>query len=75
MATRDQEKSKAAIERLEKETGNVAHFLLLDLADLDSVKESAKEFKRHVLFVAAMIRIFNPNVIVQQGARVTRALQ
>lgn len=49
VATRDRTKSQAAIEKLEKETGKLGYYLPLDLADLDSVRTSADEFKRHVV--------------------------
>ncbi|KAA1473087.1 NAD-P-binding protein [Dentipellis sp. KUC8613] len=55
IATRSEEKSKAAIEQLKAETGKEALFLKLDLADLPSVKKAAEEFlskesELHVLF-------------------------
>ncbi|KAF8988889.1 NAD(P)-binding protein [Cyathus striatus] len=46
MASRDENKAKAAIEIVEKETGSRPLFLKLDLADLISVKEAAQEFLR-----------------------------
>lgn len=46
MAARSEEKANAAIRELIQDTGkNDIHFLHLDLADLDSVKASAAEFK------------------------------
>jgi retinol dehydrogenase 12 len=48
IATRNKEKSLAAIEELKKETGNEALFLPLDLANLSSVKACAEEFLRYV---------------------------
>ncbi|KAI0809193.1 NAD(P)-binding protein [Irpex lacteus] len=55
IATRNKEKSLAAIEELSKATGKEALFLPLDLADLKNVKAAAEEFlskekKLHVLF-------------------------
>ncbi|KAF8531486.1 NAD(P)-binding protein [Gautieria morchelliformis] len=55
VATRDRKKSEVAIDKLQNETGKLAYFLPLDLADLESVKASADEFKSketelHVLF-------------------------
>ncbi|KAH9859054.1 NAD-P-binding protein [Lenzites betulinus] len=47
IATRSQEKSERAIEALRAETGKTAHFLKLDLSDLDSVKKAVEEFKQH----------------------------
>jgi retinol dehydrogenase-12 len=46
VAARDKVKTQTAIERLQKETGKLGQFLQLDLADLDSVRASAEEFKR-----------------------------
>ncbi|KAJ7779818.1 NAD(P)-binding protein [Mycena metata] len=55
IAARSAEKSKAAIDDLKAQTGKQAEFLLLDLADLTSVKRAAAEFAQkesrlHVLF-------------------------
>ena len=55
IATRNEQKSKAAIEELKALTKNEAIFLKLDLSDLVSVKQAAQEFlsketKLHVLF-------------------------
>jgi len=55
VAARDKVKSQTALERLRKETGKEGQFLQLDLADLDSIRMSAEEFKSqenelHVLF-------------------------
>ena len=46
IATRNKEKSLAAIEELRKDHGKEAYFLPLDLSDLKSVKSSAEEFLR-----------------------------
>ena len=43
LAARSRTKAEAAIKELEDETGQAAHFLLLDLADLSSVKTAAVE--------------------------------
>jgi hypothetical protein len=51
VATRNRTKSEVAIEKLQDETGKLAYFLPLDLADLESVKASADEFMRHVLLL------------------------
>ncbi|KAF8991688.1 NAD-P-binding protein [Cyathus striatus] len=45
-ASRDENKAKAAIDVVEKETGSRPLFLKIDLADLNSVKEAAQEFLR-----------------------------
>ncbi|OCB88245.1 NAD(P)-binding protein [Sanghuangporus baumii] len=47
MASRNKEKADAAITELEKETGNEALFLELDLADLNSVKRAVEQFRRN----------------------------
>ena len=45
IATRSEEKSHAAIEELQRETGKESIFFLkLDLADLVSIKAAAEEF-------------------------------
>ena len=49
MACRDEEKAKGVIQELHRETGKAALFLSLDLANLESVKTAAQEFKRFVL--------------------------
>ncbi|KAH6910202.1 hypothetical protein BKA70DRAFT_1272448 [Coprinopsis sp. MPI-PUGE-AT-0042] len=46
IACRDETKARTAIDELEKETGRRALSLKLDLADLASVEECAKEFLR-----------------------------
>lgn len=46
LAARSRSKAEQAIKDLETQTGKIAHFLQLDLADLDAVKRSAEEFKR-----------------------------
>jgi retinol dehydrogenase-12 len=43
VAGRSKEKTEAAIAALKQETGNEAHFLQLDLADLASVRRAAAE--------------------------------
>ncbi|KAJ7927986.1 hypothetical protein B0H13DRAFT_2229089 [Mycena leptocephala] len=55
IAGRSEEKGKAAIEDLKSQTGKEAELLLLDLADLHSIKRAATEFTEketqlHVLF-------------------------
>ncbi|KAJ7459941.1 hypothetical protein FB451DRAFT_1505964 [Mycena latifolia] len=55
IAARSAEKAKAAIKDLKSETGKEAEFLLVDLADLHSIKRAAQEFtdketELHVLF-------------------------
>ncbi|KAJ6585086.1 NAD-P-binding protein [Mycena capillaripes] len=55
IAARSEEKAKAAIKDLQTQTGKEAEFLLLDLADLHSIKRAAEEFTQketqlHVLF-------------------------
>ncbi|KAJ7149332.1 NAD-P-binding protein, partial [Mycena haematopus] len=55
LAARSPEKAKEAIADLKSQTGKEAIFLLLDLADLQSVKRAAEEFAQketqlHVLF-------------------------
>ncbi|KAJ7819388.1 hypothetical protein B0H14DRAFT_1357179 [Mycena olivaceomarginata] len=55
IAARSEEKAKAAINDLKSETGKEAHLLLVDLADLPSIKRAAAEFTQketqlHVLF-------------------------
>ncbi len=56
MASRNETKASVAIEELRRETGNLAIFLRLDLADLRSVKAAATEFMRRVssLFVSVV---------------------
>jgi NAD(P)-dependent dehydrogenase (short-subunit alcohol dehydrogenase family) len=44
--SRDPTKSAEAINILKSETGQDAHFIQLDLADLASVKRAADEFKK-----------------------------
>ncbi|KAI0344005.1 NAD(P)-binding protein [Trametopsis cervina] len=72
IATRNKEKSLAAIEDLKKETGNEAIFLPLDLADLKNVKASAEEFlskesKLHVLFNNAAVMACPNEQLTAQG--------
>ncbi|KAK7061205.1 NAD P-binding protein [Favolaschia claudopus] len=55
VAARSEEKAKAAITDLKSETGKEAQLLLVDLADLHSIKRAAAEFTQkeshlHVLF-------------------------
>ncbi|KAI0754739.1 NAD(P)-binding protein [Daedaleopsis nitida] len=62
LAARSQERAKAAIESLKKETGNEAIFLEIDLASLASIKRSAEEFlskeqELHALFNNAGVMI------------------
>lgn len=53
VAARSEEKARAAIEDLIKDTGKKdnVHYLHLDLADLPSVKASAEEFKAYVNYL------------------------
>ena len=44
IATRNEDRAKAAIEDLKQTTGNEAIFLKLDLSSLKSVKTAADEF-------------------------------
>lgn len=44
MASRSEQKARAAIQELKDETGKEALFLQLDLADLTSVKRAAQDF-------------------------------
>ena len=48
LAARSPEKGRAALERLQHETGKEAHFLNLDLADIQSIRKSVVQFKRCV---------------------------
>ena len=48
-AGRNKEKNEAAIQQLKAETGPEGIFLELDLADLNSVKKAAEEFRRYAL--------------------------
>ncbi|KAI0310797.1 NAD(P)-binding protein [Amylostereum chailletii] len=72
IATRNKEKSVAAIDDLKKETGKEAIYLSLDLADLSSVKRAAQEFlskedKLHVLFNNAAVMACPIDPLTQQG--------
>ncbi|KAI0700475.1 NAD-P-binding protein [Cytidiella melzeri] len=72
IATRNKEKTLAAIEDLKKQTGNEAIFLPLDLSDLKSVKACAEEFLRkekelHVLFNNAGVMRCPINELTAQG--------
>jgi len=44
IAARNAERVKQTIEELKAATGKEAHFLLLDLTDLESVKAAAKQY-------------------------------
>lgn len=46
MASRSEQKARAAIQELKDATGKEALFLQLDLADLTNVKRSAQAFLR-----------------------------
>ena len=46
IACRDVTKGKAAVEDLKECTGRQAHFLKLNLANLQSIKAAAEEFMR-----------------------------
>ena len=48
LATRNEDRAKAAIEDLKRTTGKLAVFLKLDLSSLRSVKAAAEEFLRWV---------------------------
>ncbi|PFH54116.1 hypothetical protein AMATHDRAFT_73111 [Amanita thiersii Skay4041] len=55
LAARNAEKAERAILDLKQQTGNEAHFLKCDLADLNSIKTAVKEFtskenELHILF-------------------------
>ncbi|KAF7793902.1 hypothetical protein EIP86_005024 [Pleurotus ostreatoroseus] len=72
MAARSQHKAEEAIKGLKEETGKEARFLQLDLADLDSVKRSAEEFKQHeeklnVLFLNAGVMVPPIEQLTSQG--------
>lgn len=45
LAARNRDKAQAAIDELERQTGKKPTFLQLDLANLDSVRKAAEEFK------------------------------
>jgi len=64
IATRDEEKTKAAIEDLKLTTGKEAIFLKLDLSSLASIKAAAEEFLRwarsHFQRVISSDLCFNP---------------
>jgi short-subunit dehydrogenase len=47
LAARDQIKASEAIAELKTSTGKEAHFLSLDLSDLQSIKASAKTFNEY----------------------------
>jgi retinol dehydrogenase-12 len=46
IAARNLEKSEAAIQVLSRETGKKAHYIPLDLADLESVRQAAATFQK-----------------------------
>lgn len=48
VASRSEEKARAAIKDLKEQTGKEALFLKLDLGDLRSVRAAAEQFKRYV---------------------------
>lgn len=48
MACRSEEKAKAVIDELAKETGKTALFLKLELSDLGSVERAAEDFLEEV---------------------------
>ncbi|KAI0319443.1 NAD-P-binding protein [Amylostereum chailletii] len=73
IASRSAEKSNAAIAELKKETGSSdAHFLQLDLADLQSVKKAAQEYQSketqlHVLFNNGGVMFPPVEMVTKQG--------
>lgn len=72
IAARSKEKAEEAIRELEKETGQKAHFLELDLADLRSVKTAAEDFMRresqlHILYNNAGVMLPPVDQITAQG--------
>ncbi|THU94703.1 NAD(P)-binding protein [Dendrothele bispora CBS 962.96] len=72
MASRNEEKAKAAIKDLKQKTGKEAIFLKLDLADLKSVKEAAEEYMRkekelHVLFNNGGVMMSSIDQLTTQG--------
>ncbi|KAF7299010.1 NAD(P)-binding protein [Mycena indigotica] len=73
IAARNEEKAKAAIVKLKQETGkDIVHFLLLDLADLHSVKRAAEEFARketqlHALFNNGGVMVPPVDQLTTQG--------
>ncbi|KZT40954.1 NAD(P)-binding protein [Sistotremastrum suecicum HHB10207 ss-3] len=72
MACRSQKKAEDAIARLKQETGKEAIFLELDLADMDSVRKSAAEFrskesKLHVLFNNGGVMVPPIEQVTKQG--------
>ena len=50
MGSRSRSKAEAAIKDLKESTGKEAIFLELDLSNLTSVRKSAEEFLRYVIF-------------------------
>jgi short-subunit dehydrogenase len=46
LACRSKEKAEAAIKKLKDETEKEAHFLQLDLSDINGVRQSVAEFRR-----------------------------
>lgn len=48
IATRNRQKTEAAIAELKEATGREAHWLELDLGELASVRRAAKEFLMYV---------------------------
>ncbi|KAJ8094649.1 short-chain alcohol dehydrogenase [Marasmius tenuissimus] len=72
MASRSEDKAKAAISRLEKETGKETHFLQVDLSDMESIRRATDEFKSketelHVLFNNAGVMIPPFEKLTAQG--------
>ncbi len=50
LSARSQSKAEQAIHDLQQETGKTAIVLQMDLADFDSVKKAAEDFKRCVCY-------------------------
>ncbi|KAI0630120.1 NAD-P-binding protein [Trametes polyzona] len=55
LAARSKEKAARAIEELHEETDRTAHFLQLDLGDLDAVKTAVEEFKKEETQLDAIV--------------------
>ncbi|KAJ7025335.1 hypothetical protein C8F04DRAFT_1269226 [Mycena alexandri] len=81
IAARSEERAKEAIKDLKSQTGKEAQFLLLDLADLHSVKRAAEEFtgketQLHILFnnggvmIPPMEQVTAQNIDLQFGTNV-----
>ncbi|KAF8231767.1 NAD(P)-binding protein [Tricholoma matsutake] len=72
IAARDEKKAHLAIKDLKDQTGKESFFLMLDLADLLSVKAAAKEFESkekelHILFNNAGVMYPPTEMVTAQG--------